>query len=197
MRRPIPLILGGITIVSVAAVVDISGQPLAGLVMWVVGVVVGIEGAREYYELHNTGVLKTDRTTARISIRPLHKISSSKSEMGIPTFTKAGVQVRSKAEAKIAEYLSDNNIEWEYEPLLLSGKEELARPDFYLRKYRILVEYWGLFGDDGYDRRMKFKLDEYRRHGYDVISIYPDELDNLDRIFRAKFEKVTGLRFPN
>ena len=65
------------------------------------------------------------------------------------------------------------------------------------------VEYWGLVNADDigtrarYVSNMKRKMAIYYKHNIKFISMYPNNLENLDWIFRAKFKKVTGFDLPN
>ena len=47
-----------------------------------------------------------------------------------------------------------------------------------------------------YTRAMKYKMARYHDLGIKFISIYPDNMKNLDWVFRKKFEKVTGVKLP-
>jgi len=72
-----------------------------------------------------------------------------------------------------------------------------------LPDYDVYVEYWGLV--DAPDRRtreryiqnMRKKMAIYYRNNIKFVSIYPRNLENLDWIFRKKFEKVTGFELPS
>ena len=78
-----------------------------------------------------------------------------------------------------------------------------SSPDFYLQDYDVYVEYWGLVDPDDdqtrkqYVRKMKWKMAQYYKNNIKFISIYPDNLKNLDWIFRKKFRNVIGLELPN
>ena len=45
-------------------------------------------------------------------------------------------------------------------------------------------------------RAMKHKMARYYDLGIKFVSIYPDNMKNLDWIFRKKFHKVTGIVLP-
>ncbi len=63
--------------------------------------------------------------------------------------------------------------------------------------------HWGLVDADNrwtraeYVRNMKRKMAIYYKNGIKFISIYPDNLKNLDWIFRRKFKKATGFELPS
>jgi len=48
-----------------------------------------------------------------------------------------------------------------------------------------------------YVKNMKRKMAIYHQNNIKFISIYPDNLKNLDWIFRRKIKKVTGFELPN
>lgn len=130
-----------------------------------------------------------------------------KKQYGVKSVTLRGEMVKSIGEKRIADYFERNNICYIYEKeartnaLIFSSK--ISNPDFYLPDYDVYVEYWGLVdADDNYTRNryvrnMKRKMAIYHQNGIKFISIYPRNLQNLDWIFRKKFEKTTGYQLPN
>ena len=130
-----------------------------------------------------------------------------KKQYGVKSVTRRGEPVKSIGEKKIADYFNRNNINYVYEKevrtrSIFLGKK-ISNPDFYLPDYNVYVEYWGLVNADDYRTRtnyvrtMKYKMAKYHQNKIRFVSIYPDNLDNLDWIFRAKFRKVTGIDLPN
>jgi hypothetical protein len=127
-------------------------------------------------------------------------------QYGTRTTTKLGVEVRSRAEQKIADYFDSLGLRYEYERELEAGfwifTKKVSSPDFYLPDYDVYVEYWGMLNVDNdydraeYTREMKYKMARYHDLGVKFISIYPDNMKNLDWIFRKKFEKTTGQKLP-
>jgi len=127
-------------------------------------------------------------------------------EYGTRSTTNSGVEVRSRAEQRIAEYSEQNKICYEYEREIESGiwifTEKVSRPDFYLPDYDVYVEYWGMLDVDDeckraeYVRTMKYKMARYHDLGIKFISIYPKNMKNLDWIFRKKFKEITGIDLP-
>jgi hypothetical protein len=130
-----------------------------------------------------------------------------KKEYGVKSVTLRGETVKSIGERRIADYFERNNIRYVYEKEARSKSlffsHKISNPDFYLPDHGVYVEYWGLVnaGDSGtrakYVRNMKRKMAIYYRNNVKFISIYPDNLENLDWIFRRKFRKVTGYDLPN
>jgi hypothetical protein len=127
-------------------------------------------------------------------------------QYGTRSTTKLGLEVRSRAEQKIADYFDSLSFRYEYERELEAGfwifTEKVSSPDFYLPDYDVYVEYWGMLNVENdydrskYTREMKATMERYHGLGVKFISIYPDNMKNLDWIFRKKFEKTTGQTLP-
>lgn len=89
--------------------------------------------------------------------------------------------VDSGAEARIDDWLFSNSI------VHVPGKE-LPFPgvdrkcDFYLPRYDVYIEYWGLAGQENYDRAMKDKLHLYDKHRLNLVQIYPKHMKYLPEI---------------
>jgi hypothetical protein len=129
-----------------------------------------------------------------------------KREYGVESVTEKGEVVRSYSEKILTDYFIRNNINYVYEPEVTSKsffKTRIGLADFYLPDYDTYVEFWGLVNADDkwtrerYVKRMKKKMAQYYSNDIKFISIYPDNLTNLDWIFRTKFKKVTGYELPN
>ncbi len=118
---------------------------------------------------------------------------------GIQSFTD-GELVRSFSEKRIADYFKKNNIRYVYEQ---SPDYVIRNPDFYLPDYDVYVEFWGLLNADdswtreNYERNMRRKMAIYHKRNKRLVSIYPQNLENLDWIFRKKFNNATGFDLPN
>ena len=84
---------------------------------------------------------------------------------------------KSKGESKIAYFLDDNLIKYQYEPgVLVKGKRDKNRiwyPDFYLPEFKSYIEYYGMTGSRAYAHGIKAKEAVYKQMGMDVISVYP------------------------
>ena len=84
----------------------------------------------------------------------------------------------------IAEILTKYNIEFKYEhPLLIeqqhdndSKKLRIWYPDFWLPKYSIIIEYWGMDTSE-YQKGKKAKLKAYRTLDIDCISVKGSTLE--------------------
>jgi len=128
-------------------------------------------------------------------------------EYGTLCTTQKGERVKSKGEKQIADYLYSSNLEYEYErPALTRGiwifRDKISLPDFYLNEFDVYIEYWGLVNArdyrvrNEYTRVMKWKMAQYHENNIKFISIYPQNLSNLDWIFKAKLREVAGVSFP-
>src|SRR6266581_7727712 len=79
----------------------------------------------------------------------LRKLFKPPREYGTTSVTLTGQPVRSKGERVIADYFTRHSIVYQYEADATSNdwfifKSRISRPDFYLPKYNLFVEYWGL-----------------------------------------------------
>lgn len=130
----------------------------------------------------------------------------SPKQYGKLSVTIRGEEVKSHGEQAIADFLSRNGIRYEYERPIEVGiwifNEELCKPDFYLPDYDVYVEYWGMLHAEegstrnGYRAKMAWKFEQYKRYNVKVVSIYPNNLRNLDWVFRKRFYAVTGQNLP-
>ena len=84
---------------------------------------------------------------------------------------------KSEGERRIAYFLDNNSIRYQYEQGVLInsyyGKSRIWYPDFYLPEFKSYVEYFGMAGRPCYDRGIKQKENVYSKMGLDVISVYP------------------------
>jgi hypothetical protein len=119
---------------------------------------------------------------------------------GHPSVTLKGEVVRSESEMVIADYFSRSGIRYVYEQPAMGrwGLRRISRPDFYLPDYGVYVEFWGLvnlpdnYARSRYERRMRWKMAQYRRNGIGFVSLYPGELANLEAAFKSKLAQAVG-----
>jgi len=86
---------------------------------------------------------------------------------------------KSKAEVQIGRFLEKSNINYKYEhPLAVidRGKTRIWYPDFYLPGYGIIIEYFGVNGDKGYEKRTKHKQEVYKASGIEGVFLNEDSL---------------------
>lgn len=106
--------------------------------------------------------------------------------------TKSGIKVQSQGEKRIADWLYDHNIEFLYDtPMKVPGRRLPLRPDFYLKKHKSVIEFFGLMEDWDYARNSTKKVSTYWQMNLGVLSIYPDDLDKLDTKLSKFFNKLT------
>ena len=109
---------------------------------------------------------------------------------------------KSRGEREIAEFLSQQNIAYQYEyPLAVidQDKTKIWYPDFRLPEYNMIIEYFGMMGNSGYDEQMRHKLKAYKEAGID--GIYLNELTLkgpwheliIDRIEQNLEEKLSNI----
>lgn len=107
--------------------------------------------------------------------------------------TKSGYFVRSSGEMRIADFLYDNKISFEYEtePLLLD--EQPCIPDFWLLKLRVLIEFYGGYPKAWKKKVIKNKL--YKKYNLPCIFITPVELLDLDYYLLKEIGKLKNNSF--
>lgn len=94
--------------------------------------------------------------------------------------TERGEMVRSRAEARIANSLHRRGIDYRYEPEICG-----FRPDFYLPRWNLLIEYWGLDTPE-YRERRRVKTAAYFAKGYKLISLEPAHYSVLEEELTRK-----------
>ena len=108
---------------------------------------------------------------------------------------------KSKKEIQIARLLERNNIAFQYEyPLAVvdGGKTRIYYPDFRLPEYGVIIEYFGVNNDAGYDARTRHKLEVYKKMGIDGLFLtaksfkgdWPDRLiGRIEGILRSRLDE--------
>lgn len=79
---------------------------------------------------------------------------------------------KSRGEVQIARLLERNKIEYQYEhPVAVvdHGKTKIWHPDFSLPHYGMIIEYFGMNGDSGYDERTRHKIEVYEENGIEGL----------------------------
>jgi len=83
---------------------------------------------------------------------------------------------KSEGERRIAYFLEDNSIRYQYEPGVLVNSDDKPRiwyPDFHLPEFATYIEYFGLAGKQDYDKGIKTKETVYSKMGLNVMPVYP------------------------
>jgi len=87
-----------------------------------------------------------------------------------------GTKYQSKGEYEIAKFLNEMNIDFEYEfPIAVvdQNKAKIWYPDFYLKEYQIVIEYFGMYNhNEGYKDVTEHKKDIYKACGIQFLPIY-------------------------
>ncbi len=58
------------------------------------------------------------------------------------------------------------------------------RPDFYLKKENVYLEYWGLTEDKSYEEKRKFKLDAYKLNNIKVVELFPEHMTDYAHVLQ-------------
>ena len=92
---------------------------------------------------------------------------------------KIGPAYKSWGEEQIARLLDKNQIAYQYEyPLAVidRGKTRLNYPDFRLKDFGIIIEYFGVNGNSNYDEQSQHKIEVYKQAGIDGLYLTRDSL---------------------
>lgn len=110
--------------------------------------------------------------------------NSGPNPAGLRYKTLDGHMVRSKAEMLIANWLTNNHIQYFYE------KPAPGTPyfcDFYLPEQDMYIEYWGRIDDPEYRECMDQKIEAYQKQGLGLISITDEDIQkDLDAVLQQK-----------
>ena len=99
--------------------------------------------------------------------------------------TSIGLKVRSNYEKVAVEYFAKNNIEFQYEPLiLLHGRQ--FRPDFFLPEQNLFIEICGYNHMPHYRLRITKKKQLYGKYNLNAIFINYDGKGSLGRLISEK-----------
>jgi len=109
---------------------------------------------------------------------------------------------KSQGERRIAYFLENNSIRYQYEAGVLVNssynKPRIWYPDFYLPEFGSYIEYYGLAGKKNYDRGIKTKEAIYSKMGFDVIPVYPWMFtEKWQGYIMKELERVTSQRYKN
>lgn len=103
--------------------------------------------------------------------------------------TKDGTWVQSDGERKICEILHLANIKYRYDERFRILDGYAIRPDFYLPELDVYIEYWGMDTAD-YKIGMLKKQQLYQQQGKRLISLYPNDKADMNRILLEKIRKI-------
>jgi hypothetical protein len=103
-----------------------------------------------------------------------------------------GTAVQSRGELRIANWLAQKHIAYIYDERFRVAEGDLIRPDFYLPEFDIYIEYWGMDTPEYNASRAK-KLHLYQRAAKKLISLGPQDLDQLESILELKLSRYVWL----
>lgn len=87
-----------------------------------------------------------------------------------------GTRYQSTGEVKIAEFLDEMGIEFEYEfPIAVidDGKTKIWYPDFYLKRFQIVVDYFGMYNyNEAYRQSVEHKKKVFQECGIQFVPVY-------------------------
>ena len=123
------------------------------------------------------------------------KLEDRVSEAEKPKFKSGG-------ERRIAYFLDNNSIRYQYEPGVLVNsvgqKPRIWYPDFYLPEFGTYIEYYGLAGQKNYDRGIKAKQSAYSKMGMEVVPVYPWMfVENWQNYIIKELKRSTLRRYKN
>ena len=114
--------------------------------------------------------------------------------------TNRGETVKSYGELKIANYLDSRGIVYEYEHEFIRKDGGINKPDFYLPKYNIYIEYYGMCNlSKQYNFHMHLKFNTFQDENLKVINLYRKHISNntLKLGLEIQFKNLTGQYLPN
>ena len=125
-----------------------------------------------------------------------------KSSFGIMSKTKKGEMVRSKSEKIIADWLTKNKIEYEYEKTITLSNNQKILSDFFLPKEEIYIEYWGMSSlnnetGESYRERKWEKQNLYKMDNIKLIELYPHHIYELDTYLQEQIKSYTDNKKSN
>ena len=148
----------------------------------------------DVYKKYRIECIKNECIKRKISLLDYIKEVEEKKINGENIYTLKHELVRSKQEALIANFLMMHNISYKYEKIYTELTEDYRsiKPDFtlYLNDREVYLEYFGMIGDDGYDRFMNLKLERYKRNNDRFIAIY-----HYDDTLNVLKEKLLDMGF--
>lgn len=105
----------------------------------------------------------------------------------------SGDMVKSRAELVIANWLFYRGFEFVYEKKANASQRVIS--DFYLVKYDVYIEFWGL-ETPAYLKRKKKKIKIYKKNRLKLIEMNDDSLRDLNQFFQKEFAKF-GIKMPS
>lgn len=113
---------------------------------------------------------------------------------------------KSRGEREIAGFLGSRDIAYQYEyPLAIvdRGKTKIWYPDFHLPEYGMVLEYFGMVGNQGYNEQMAHKIQAYKTAGVQGIYLLPSSmagnwqegiLDRIEQSLEGRLRRITAAK---
>ena len=113
---------------------------------------------------------------------------------------------KSRGEREIAEFLSRQEIAYQYEyPLAIMdrGQTRIWYPDFRLPEYGTIIEYFGMNGDSSYNGQMAHKMKVYKKVGIDGIYLLDSTMrgpwqemivERIEQVLEGKLKQIQRRR---
>jgi hypothetical protein len=99
--------------------------------------------------------------------------------------------VQSRGERQITDWLASRGIAYRYDDKFQIIQGFAIRPDFYLPRHDVYIEYWGMDTTD-YKIGMLLKQKLYQQEGKKLVSLYPADLPHLDDKLAAALRPLAG-----
>jgi DNA helicase-4 len=108
-----------------------------------------------------------------------------------------GKEVKSKPEKRIADFLFEHDIPYRYEMPFAVDDGHVIRPDFYVPTHKIVIEYYGLRGNEDYEAVISYKRRYWEsQRNITLIEINPGFLLNgsdFDASRESDYQKLSEL----
>ena len=102
--------------------------------------------------------------------------------------------VRSRAEARICDFLYNNKIRYIYEKPIYyneNGVTKVLHPDFYLPDYDLYIEYNEL-NSDSYSQSKDYAMQIYRKKNLNVIIMTSNDLMDISKFLIPKLNSIAN-----
>jgi len=100
--------------------------------------------------------------------------------------------VQSRGERQSADWLVVHKIAYRYDDKFQIIQGYAIRPDFYLPRYDVYIEYWGMDTTD-YKIGMLLKQKLYQQQGKKLLSFYPADLPILDAKLAGELKAMADI----
>ena len=110
--------------------------------------------------------------------------------------TPSGTKVRSQYEKRCVAYFEANQIQYQYEPLLLLGGRQY-RPDFFLPEYNLFVEICGYNHMPHYRDRIAEKKQIYNKHQIRALFLHYTGKGSLEKLIQKELSRFTRSNLTN